>query len=245
MFRFKKTNAIYKQACISLLTIMFFTAFIVGCQDKKLDQAEPQVYSFKGAAGWANSYILAAGGKAAVIDPVDYQAIIAALKERNLTPTYIILTHGHFDHIAGIDALLQVYPGLKVFIKSGDADKLADPGKNLSTLFGTKVSMTAKTGPLDQGTSLNLGGTSLEVILTPGHTLGSICLKAGNLLFTGDTLFQGSVGRVDFPDGNEQKLIESLQKLVPLSDNTRILPGHGEPSTIGEEKKSNPFFANR
>lgn len=203
---------------------------------------EPVVYTIPGTAGDANSYVVADGSKAAVIDPAAAGKIITVLQENRLEPEYIVLTHGHFDHISGIDALRQQFPGIKVYIHPGDMDKLPDPAKNLSTLVGTRVVVETEALPLDVDSRLSLGEKTFEVIATPGHSAGSISLKLGGVLFSGDTLFKGTVGRTDLPDSNPEDLAASLKKLKTLPEETRILPGHGEPTVLSAEKKSNPFL---
>lgn len=147
----------------------------------------------------------------------------------------IILTHGHFDHITGIGPLTEAYPEIKVMVHPEDRDKLADPDTNLSVMFGTRVAVKGNTLPVVEGTRLEVGDSVLEVLETPGHTEGSISLKTGGSLFSGDTLFKGTVGRTDFPDSNPEKMGKSLQRLMSLPGQTRVLPGHGEETTIGEE----------
>ncbi|MHB9095719.1 MAG: MBL fold metallo-hydrolase [Eubacteriales bacterium] len=214
-----------------------------GCFSKQPAEKDTFIYTFPGREGTANSYVAANDGKAAVIDPADPGNIIALIQEKKLTPEFIILTHGHFDHISGIQKIREQFPGIKVLVHPGDMDKLADPVKNLSTKFGTGFAVTGKSLPLREGTGMRLGKTSIEVISTPGHTPGSICLKVGSTLFSGDTLFKGATGRTDFPGGSPEDLMASLKKLARLPEDTKILPGHGEPGVLGEEKKSNPYLA--
>jgi glyoxylase-like metal-dependent hydrolase (beta-lactamase superfamily II) len=222
-----------------LLMLLFFTG---GCSFSREDAADPEIYSFPGVNGAANSYILASGGKAAVIDAAAPEEIIAALEDKGLQPEYLILTHGHFDHISGVDEIKGRYPGIKVLVHPGDLDKLTDAEKNLSIMFGTKVELKSEALPLEEGVRLKLGRASFEVIATPGHSAGSISLRVEDTLFTGDTLFKGSVGRTDFPGSSPGDLAVSLQKLKALPDESRVLPGHGEPTVLGEEKKNNQFL---
>jgi hydroxyacylglutathione hydrolase len=180
-----------------------------------------------------------------VIDPgLDGSDLVAFLEEHQLTPVAVVLTHGHADHIVGLAALRQRYPGLKVFIHQLDAPLLADPDANLSGLAG----LTFVTAPADillrEGDVIEEAGVRLQVLHTPGHTLGGICLyaEADNLVFAGDTLFADSVGRTDFPGGDMEQLIESIRtKLFTLPDKTAVYPGHGMRTTIGREKRANPF----
>jgi len=191
-----------------------------------------------------NCYIIADDNtsNAIIIDPGDdYERIQKFLDQNKLNPRFIINTHGHADHIGADDKF-----GLPVYIHKLDAQSLADPSKNLSYFTGTPFSLSIlKVKNLENGEVIKLDSLLLEVIHTPGHTPGGICLKVDNLVFTGDTLFFGGVGRTDFPGASEQQLIASIRdRLLSLDDETIIYPGHGPSSTIGNEKRRNPFLAN-
>jgi glyoxylase-like metal-dependent hydrolase (beta-lactamase superfamily II) len=171
--------------------------------------------------------------------------LVEFLESCKLTPASVILTHGHADHIAGLQLLQKKWPELKVCIHSLDVEMLTRPDINLSMLAGTLIEIKPPDILLSDGQLIEQLGISLKVIHTPGHTPGGICLysKGEQLLFSGDTLFAGSVGRTDFPGGNMQQLIKSVkEKLLILPDRTKVLPGHGPATTIGEEKQSNPFL---
>ncbi len=180
-----------------------------------------------------------------VIDTgLDGSELVAFLEEHQLIPVAVILTHGHADHIVGLAALRQRYPGIKVFIHQLDAQLLTNPDANLSGLAG----LTFATDPADvllrEGDVIEDAGVRLQVLHTPGHTLGGICLyaEADSLVFAGDTLFADSVGRTDFPGGDMEQLIESIRtKLFTLPDKTAVYPGHGMRTSIGREKRANPF----
>jgi glyoxylase-like metal-dependent hydrolase (beta-lactamase superfamily II) len=131
-----------------------------------------------------------------------------------------------------------------IFIHKLDKDFLSDPGMNMSRLFMAGIVSPGAERLLEEGDILNLGGLELKILHTPGHTPGSISVVLDGVVFTGDALFRGSIGRTDFEYGDQDSLIRSItQKLFTLKDDTIVYPGHGEPSTIGEEKKSNPFFS--
>jgi glyoxylase-like metal-dependent hydrolase (beta-lactamase superfamily II) len=152
------------------------------------------------------------------------------------------LTHGHTDHIGAL-AFVQEATGAAVLIHTADAAMLTGPAKNIPFLGGTKKQSKAADRLLQEGDLIEVGKISIKVIHTPGHTPGGICLAIDNILFTGDTLFAGSIGRTDFPGGSHRQLIESIKKkLLAFPPETIVYPGHGPATTIGEEKKYNPFL---
>lgn len=179
----------------------------------------------------------------AVVDPgAEGSRILDRLAKLNLNCKYIILTHGHVDHIGALKEVRQA-TGAEVLIHSKDADMLTSPAKNLSMFIGSMLKFKAAERLLEDGDKIVVGNITLEVIHTPGHTAGGICLKVGNDLIVGDTLFAGSVGRTDFPGGNHNVMINSIKtKLLGFPDETKVYPGHGSESTIGMEKKTNPFL---
>ncbi|MHB8171557.1 MAG: MBL fold metallo-hydrolase [Thermincolia bacterium] len=181
--------------------------------------------------------------EAAVIDPGgDAKVILSLLDKEGLELKYIINTHGHIDHIGANDEV-KAASGAKIIIHELDAEMLTNPRKNLSAFMGAMNSFKAADKTVKDGDMIQVGNLELKVIHTPGHTPGGICLKQGALLWTGDTLFQGSIGRSDFPGGNHDTLISSIKtKLTVLPDDTQVFPGHGPSSNIGEEKRSNPFL---
>ena len=182
--------------------------------------------------------------KGLIVDPGgDAEKIERAIDSIGMVPEAIMLTHGHFDHITAAPALKEKY-GIPAVIGEKDAETALDPRKNLSLLFtGSPASVRADREVRDDEVlSLFMPVTVLE---TPGHTPGGVCyyLQDEGLLFTGDTLFYGSVGRTDFPGGSMQELTESIRKkLFVLPDDTRVYPGHGYPTSIGFEKAYNPFL---
>lgn len=181
------------------------------------------------------------GGHAALIDPGDEPfRLLRALEERGLTLDVILLTHAHFDHMLAVPAL-QEATGAPLFVHEDDAPALIDDEKSLTVWVGTSCRLMADR-LLKDGDTVTVGDLTLTVIHTPGHTPGSCCYAVGDWLFSGDTLFVGSVGRTDFPGGSMPVLRQSLRRLATLSDDLLLLPGHEQSGTLGREKRTNPFM---
>lgn len=188
----------------------------------------------------ANCYILRNKREAVVIDPGgDPEVIYPAIGDRNLR--YVINTHGHYDHIAANNPLKARYD-TTLACSEIDAGMLLDPDRNLSAMVGARYISVAPDLLLSDGDTLTVGGETLEIILTPGHTGGSISLRTGSVLFSGDTLFYHSVGRTDLPGGDLEELKVSItSRLYTLPDETVVYTGHGESTLIGEEKRYNEW----
>ena len=180
---------------------------------------------------------------AMVIDAPDKaEEIIAFAKDKGLKITDIVLTHGHFDHILALKELKEKTGAtLSVFEKT--ADFMRDPVCNLAQYMNIEIPPTKPDKLLKDGDEINFKGNKIKVLHTPGHTEDSICLLNGKTLLSGDTLFRLSVGRWDHPTGNMIEEINSINdKLMPLPDDTEVHPGHGPLTTIGEERKGNPYI---
>lgn len=199
------------------LSSMMVNCYIIGCEETK---------------------------EVAVIDPGgNARAILNLLEEDGLKVQYIINTHGHIDHI-GANQAIKDATGAKILIHENDAKMLVNPVSNFSFMMGSKVISPPAEQFIQEGDIIKIGNTvELEVIHTPGHSPGGICLKTGNIIFVGDTLFQGSIGRTDFPGGSYKQLIQNIkEKLFRYDDDTICYPGHGPATTIGFERMHNPFL---
>ena len=183
--------------------------------------------------------------KALVIDPGGEEKIdliLDILEKNNFNLEYIVNTHGHIDHIAG-NSLLKAKTEALLLIHRLDANMLVDANNNFSSFMGKEMCSPPEDKLLAEGDEVSLGTLNLRVIHTPGHTPGGISLVLNNIVFTGDTLFAGGIGRTDLPGGSYQDLQKSIkEKLLVLSDDKKIYPGHGPYSTIGEEKRRNPYI---
>ncbi|HEV7646677.1 MAG TPA: MBL fold metallo-hydrolase [Actinophytocola sp.] len=214
------------------------------------------VVGFPTGALQANCYIVAPGeGEPCVIvDPGQdaVEPITDALREHRLSPVAVLLTHGHFDHSFCVAPVCDGND-IPAWIHPDDRGMLSDPLQGVSVgadFFGGKLEMRepAEVRELADGTVLDLAGLSLTVDHTPGHTRGSVIFRSeldegGRLVFAGDTLFAGSIGRTDLPGGDMRSMNTSLRtKLLPLADDTVVLPGHGPGTTIGRERAANPFL---
>lgn len=200
----------------------------------------------------ANSYIVtcdACTGLAVVVDPAQPR-IAEELKKRSLTPVCVLLTHAHFDHVGGAAALQAM--GAKIFCSEKEKALVGTRADLFDTAGIPRVPFTVD-GTLRDGEILNVCGLSVRAVSTPGHTAGGMCYlirdegtaqetKEKAALFTGDTLFAGSVGRTDFPTGNVGALRESLKKLAALDGDYPVFPGHEEDTTLNEERQKNPFL---
>ena len=167
-----------------------------------------------------------------VIDPAfSADEILAFTEEKGLKIEALLLTHGHFDHVGGVQELVGEFPGLPVYLHPNDTKLTPDLSRGL---FWTDF--------YEDGDELAMDGLTFRVLHTPGHTPGSVCLQVDDVLLTGDTLFAGSCGRTDFPGGSWQQLMDSFARLSKLPGNFGVLSGHGEGSDLDTERASNPYM---
>jgi len=190
-----------------------------------------------------NCYILESQGHALIVDPGDEpERILRFIKDLSATPTRIIATHTHFDHVLGVNGVRKATKTL-FWIHADDLPMLQSMQSRVRQFMGFEVPPPPKVdGHLKDGDSLKLGDETVRVLHTPGHSPGSISLSGYGYVLTGDALFNQSIGRTDLPGGDLNTLIHSIrEKLFKLDDDTTVYPGHGPESTIGDEKLANPF----
>lgn len=187
------------------------------------------------------TYVVINGGRAFVVDPgADAERIIAAAEAEGAKIEWVLLTHAHFDHIGAAAALQR--EGAQIILHRDDV-KLIKSFQNLSVLAGVKVEHFTPDVTVAGGETLDVAGVSVKVIHTPGHTAGSVCYVAGDVIFSGDTLFALSYGRTDFPTGSFAQLKNSVvNKLFALEGDYKVLPGHEAPTTLDYERAHNPIL---
>ena len=190
-----------------------------------------------------NCYILGTDSKNAILIDAPYSAdiISARLDSLGLSLKKILLTHGHCDHIEALSGLCKRY-SCEVYISADDAAMLADPALCLAKYFGTPFEPFYGAKAISDGDEVTLDEARLKTLLTPGHSAGSVCYISDDCIFTGDTLFEGSVGRTDL-GGDFAELLGSIKKLFELGRNYTIRPGHGSPSDLYTERRFNPYLA--
>ncbi len=200
-----------------------------------------------------NCYVVLAPGPEAVaqracwvVDPgLSPAALLERLRRKALRPQRILLTHGHGDHIAGVAAVKEAHGDAVITVPAGDAGLLTDPVANLSLPLGFNITAPPAEETVEPGQELRLGALGWRVLDASGHTPGGAAYycQAAGVVLTGDSLFADSIGRCDIPGASEAQLLRNIREnLLTLPDETRVLPGHGPPSSIGQERRSNPFL---
>lgn len=200
-----------------------------------------QIYKIYPRLFGANSYILTKDGQNAVVVDPSGTGVLDELNKRNLVPAYVLLTHSHFDHIGGVPVLTA--RGVKVVCAKKEIPAFGTTAE-LGEKYGySKFDLTADITLVD-GEKINLAGIDFTVLETPGHTAGSVCylVEEEKVMFVGDTLFEGSVGRTDLPTGSSSKMRESLRKLKNLTGDYTLYCGHGEDTSLNIERVTNPFL---
>lgn len=188
-----------------------------------------------------NCYIIGDKKRTIVIDPGDEpDRILEIISKRGLTIDYIVCTHGHFDHVGAVPEIKNV-TGAKVLVHKDELE-IYHAARDMAAFWGYEIDNLPEPDILlSEGDNIKAGDLNFKVLHTPGHSPGGICLYGEGLVLTGDTLFAGSVGRTDFFGGDMNQLKKSFNRLMSLPEETKVLPGHGPGSTIGEEKRGNPF----
>jgi len=216
------------------------------------------VAAFPAGSYETNCYVVAAaaGEQCVVIDPGEQAAggVEEIVREYGLAPVAVLLTHGHLDHMWSVVPVCGAHD-VPAYIQTADRELLTDPGKALSAETNAMIGGLRLTEPDDvreitDGGVLEVAGLSFTIDLTPGHTAGSVTFRTASgapaddapMLFSGDVLFAGSIGRTDLPTGDPYAMASSLRQVLTLDDTTVVLPGHGVPSTIGRERATNPYL---
>ena len=199
-----------------------------------------QVHTLPLGAYQTNCYILQNGNRCVIIDPgYEPERILAFLKEKDLTAEAILLTHGHFDHVGAVEQLVEK-TSCKLWMHQRDWSQKRSP---ITAYFYPIANCDfTEVWFCEEGEVICAAGLELSVMETPGHTWGSVCYRCGDALFTGDTLFAGSCGRTDLPGGDQRTIQESLRRLATLPENLTVYPGHGEATTLEEERMHNPYI---
>lgn len=190
----------------------------------------------------ANCYLVKTETAAIVIDPFQVDGrIITFFRENENADKFVLLTHCHFDHILGAKELRELF-GAKIVIGKLDEAGLLDDNISLSAWLGLEQEPFYADIKVEEGSVLDFGDVKFSVMHTPGHTAGSVCYLADDVIFTGDTIFENNIGRTDFPTGDYPTLLRSLKRIKELKGNYTLYSGHGNPTTLEREIKNNPYL---
>lgn len=192
-----------------------------------------------------NSYVIHQDSEAVLIDPAEFKPIHQFLQDQQLLPKAILLTHGHFDHMLALPELRKAYPELPIYIHPEDKALLYDASQNGSVMFASACVLSSEEKVDDYPASLSFSFAEIKIACYPGHTPGSVLLELGDDLFTGDFIFQESIGRTDFSRGSPKDMQESLRRFCTTYHDCkqiRLYPGHGEHTTLAHELQFNPFL---
>lgn len=183
-------------------------------------------------------------GTGFLVDPGEYREEVEdTIKELGIKELkYILLTHGHYDHILGVNGYLKNHPGAHVVISKWDEKYLTDGTFSLATKHGLQQDTIPSDIIIEDGSTLEFDDTQIQVVHTPGHTPGGVCFLLDDFMFSGDTLFKNSCGRTDFQESSTEAMLQSLDRLAAIDKNYYVLPGHGPFSTLDEERKNNPYM---
>ena len=172
----------------------------------------------------------------------DAHKVVEFIKEKNLSPSHMLLTHGHGDHIGGVQSFLEIYPDVQVVMAKEDIEMITDRQKSMADPCNCEHSIFTPNIIVDEGDIVKVGQMNFNVLKTPGHTDGGVTYIKDNMMFTGDTLFQGSMGRTDLYGGDDTKMMASLKRLGSIEGYYIVLPGHGTASNLEDERRANPFI---
>jgi glyoxylase-like metal-dependent hydrolase (beta-lactamase superfamily II) len=206
-----------------------------------------KIHTNTGGLAATNAYLIAdeTTGDAAIIDAPQntVASLLNVVRHHNWNVRYLLLTHGHWDHISDHKVVTDQFPDAKVLIHVLDEPKLIKPGSLIFPL-PYKIPPRKADGYLEDGKAIRIGSLEFQIIFTPGHSPGHVVLycPAESLLLAGDLLFAGAIGRTDLPDSSSADMQKSLLRIITLPDHTAVRPGHGPATTIGEEKRTNPFL---